>query len=199
MQTVAGLFETRAAAEDAIRRLQAAGFSADRIGVAMKDTREAGEIAEATGAGDLSEEGATIGAVSGASVGALVGLALVGSTLVLPGLGTFLIGGPLVAALTGAGIGAASGGLVGGLIGAGIPETDAQDYASRLERGAHPRLRPGPRGRGSPRPRDPHRRRRPCRLSRQGRADPRFLQADAPPTGAADLGKMGRGRPAGAS
>jgi hypothetical protein len=135
VETVAALFDTRSGAEDAIRRLQAAGYSPDRIGVALKDTREAGAIAEETGVGDLTEEGATVGAVSGAGVGALVGLALVGSTVVLPGLGTFLIGGPLAAALTGAGIGAASGGLVGGLIGAGIPETDAEAYASRLEQG----------------------------------------------------------------
>lgn len=135
MQTVVGLFETRAAAEDAIRRLQTAGFSQDRIGVAMKDARAAGDIAETTGTNDMTEEGATVGAVSGAGVGALVGLALVGSTFVLPGIGAFLIGGPLIAGLTGAGIGAASGGLVGGLIGAGIPEGDAADYAAGLERG----------------------------------------------------------------
>ena len=92
-------------------------------------------LAEATGASDMTEEGATVGAVAGAGVGALVGLALVGSTLVLPGLGPVLVGGALAAGLTGAGIGAASGGLLGGMIGAGIPEAEAQDYASRLERG----------------------------------------------------------------
>ncbi len=53
----------------------------------------------------------------------------------LPGIGTFLIGGPIAAALTGAGIGAASGGLIGGLIGAGIPEDEATHYASGIERG----------------------------------------------------------------
>jgi hypothetical protein len=135
MRTVVGLYETRAAAEDAIRRLQAAGYSQERIGVAMKDTSEAGDIAQATGTSDMTEEGATVGAVAGAGVGALVGLALVGSTIVLPGLGTILVAGALAAGLTGAGIGAASGGLIGGLIGAGIPETEAQDYASRLELG----------------------------------------------------------------
>ncbi|HEX8199432.1 MAG TPA: general stress protein [Isosphaeraceae bacterium] len=135
MRTVVGLFETRDAAEDAIRRLQAAGYGQDRIGVAMRDTRTAGDIAAATGASDMSEEGATVGAVAGAGVGALVGLALVGSTIVLPGLGPLLVGGALAAGLTGAGIGAASGGLIGGLIGAGIPEAEAQDYASRLRHG----------------------------------------------------------------
>ncbi|MBX6314363.1 MAG: hypothetical protein IRY99_15840, partial [Isosphaeraceae bacterium] len=77
---------------------------------------------------------------------ALIGFALVGSTIVLPGVGPILVGGSLAtgslvaggataATLTGAGIGAASGGLIGGLIGAGIPEAEARDYATRLERG----------------------------------------------------------------
>ena len=64
-----------------------------------------------------------------------MGLALVGSNIVLPGVGTFLIGGPLAAALTGAGIGAASGGLIGALVGAGIPEDEAQHYSTGMEQG----------------------------------------------------------------
>ena len=101
----------------------------------MKDAKEATALSDATGANDLSSEGATAGLVSGAGVGALVGIALVGSTVLLPGLGTFLIGGPIAAALTGAGIGAVSGGLIGGLIGAGIPEEEAEHYAAGIERG----------------------------------------------------------------
>ena len=66
----------------------------------------------------------------------MVGIALLGSTVLLPGLGTFLIGGPIAAALTGAGIGAASGGLIGGLIGSGIPEDEAKHYADGIDRGA---------------------------------------------------------------
>jgi hypothetical protein len=54
---------------------------------------------------------------------------------VLPGLGAFLIGGPLAAAIAGAGIGAASGGLLGALIGSGIPEVEAQHYATGIEQG----------------------------------------------------------------
>ena len=135
MKTVAGMFETRNEAEDAIHRLQAAGFGREAIGVAMKDHSESGDLATTTGSNDLSAEGATAGMVSGAAVGALVGIALVGSTVLLPGIGTVLIGGPLAAALTGAGIGAASGGLVGGLIGAGIPEHEAAEYSTRIESG----------------------------------------------------------------
>src|SRR4051812_3722672 len=135
MQNVVGIFETRTEAESAIQRLKEAGIAPEAISIAMKDVRESSNLVESTGAHDLSGEGATAGAVSGAAVGSLIGLALVGSTFVLPGVGTFLIGGPLAAALAGAGIGAASGGLIGALIGAGIPETEAEHYATGIEQG----------------------------------------------------------------
>ena len=135
MRTVVGLFDTREAAEAAILRLTADGIDRESISVAMKDVREASAIADATGVEDLSAEGATAGAMSGAGVGALVGIALIGANVILPGLGTFIIGGPIAAAITGAGIGAASGGLIGGLIGAGIPEEEAEHYASGIDRG----------------------------------------------------------------
>lgn len=135
MQTVIGLFATREEAESAIRRLNANGILSPAISIAMRDSLDAAGLIEATGANDLAGEGATAGAVSGAAVGTLVGLALLGSTIVLPGVGTFLIGGPLAAALTGAGIGAASGGLLGALIGSGIPEHEAEHFASGLEGG----------------------------------------------------------------
>jgi hypothetical protein len=135
MRTVVGLFEDRVSAESAIHRLMADGIDRDSISIAMKDVREASSLSDATGTNDLSSEGATAGLVSGAGVGALVGIALVGSSILLPGVGTFLIGGPIAAALTGAGIGAVSGGLIGGLIGAGIPEDEAEHYATGIERG----------------------------------------------------------------
>jgi len=135
MRTVVGLFDSRGAAENAISRLLADGIDRDSISIAMKDAREATSLSEATGTNDLSSEGATAGVVSGAGVGALVGIALIGSNFLLPGVGTFVIGGPIAAALTGAGIGAASGGLIGGLIGAGIPEDEAEHYSAGIEKG----------------------------------------------------------------
>lgn len=135
MATVVGMFDTRAEAESAIERLRARGVNRDSISVAMKDRKETADMVTSTGAHDLSGEGATAGLVSGAGVGVLVGLAIASSTVILPGIGTFIIGGPLAAALTGAGIGAASGGLVGGLIGAGIPESEAEHFSAGMERG----------------------------------------------------------------
>ena len=135
MRTVVGLFEDRDAAESAIHRLMADGVDRDSISIAMKDVREASALSDDTGVNDLSAEGATAGMVSGAGVGALVGIALIGSTVLLPGIGLIAIGGPIAAALTGAGIGAVSGGLIGGLIGTGIPEEEAHHYAAGIERG----------------------------------------------------------------
>jgi len=135
MRTVVGMFDTNPQAKAAIERLHASGIDPEAISVAMKDDREAAEIASSTGAHDLSGKGATTGMLSGAGVGILVGLAIAGSTIILPGLGTFLIGGPLVAAITGAGIGAASGGLIGALIGLGIPQEEADHFSAGMERG----------------------------------------------------------------
>jgi hypothetical protein len=135
MRHVVGIFETRNEAESAIQRLKASGIGTETISIAMKATHAAGELAESAGVEDMSGEGAAAGIVSGAAVGLLVGLAVAGSTFVLPGVGTFLVGGPLAAALTGAGIGAASGGLLGALIGAGVPEHEAQHYATGVEQG----------------------------------------------------------------
>ncbi len=101
MATIVGMFDTRAEAESAIERLQDRGVQRDSLSVAMKDQKDTADLAASTGAQDLSGEGAVAGLVSGAGVGVLVGLAIASSTVVLPGIGTFLIGGPLAAALTG--------------------------------------------------------------------------------------------------
>jgi hypothetical protein len=137
MHAVIGLFVNRAEAESAVERLVEIDVDRGEIGVAMKDERELAVVRQSTGAtaGDLAGEGATAGFVSGAGVGVLVGLALAGSALVLPGIGPLVIAGPLAAAVTGASIGALSGGVVGGLIGMGIPEDDAKAYSVGLGEG----------------------------------------------------------------
>ena len=137
MQHVIGMFDSRTQAEAAIDRLRAHGVGVDEISVALKDPGDgsAANLAGVTASHDMTEEGTAVGAVSGAAVGALVGILVAGSTMVLPGVGTFLVAGPLAAALTGAGVGAASGGVLGALIGSGIPEADATQYLSGLQSG----------------------------------------------------------------
>lgn len=60
-RTVVGLFGQRAGAEAAIRDLQAAGFPQDRLGVAMQERVEQGDLLQ--GAGGEAAEGAAKGAV----------------------------------------------------------------------------------------------------------------------------------------
>jgi hypothetical protein len=135
VKTIAGMFEAREDARDAIRRLEAAGYPNESVGVALRGGDDTDEWPAPPGVHDLRGEGATVGALSGVGVGALVGMALVGSHVLLPGIGPVLIGGPLIAAMTGAGIGATTGGLVGALIGAGLSPDEAERYSERLKQG----------------------------------------------------------------
>ena len=129
-RTVVGLFPRRSDAESAIRDLKQAGFSDDRIGVAMQDPNEQGDLLESTGG--TAAEGAAAGALSGGLIGGLIGLL---GSLLIPGVGPIVVGGVLASALTGAGLGAATGGVIGALMGMGVPEADAQHFDSGLRSG----------------------------------------------------------------
>jgi hypothetical protein len=129
-RTVVGLFGRRAPAEAAIRDLRAAGFSQDRIGVAMQERIEQADLLE--GVGGEAAEGAAKGAVSGGLVGGLLGLL---GSLLIPGVGPVLVGGVFASTLTGAGIGAATGGLLGMLVALGVPDEDARHFDSGLRSG----------------------------------------------------------------
>ena len=122
-RTVVGLFSHRSAAEAAIRDLRNAGFEDQRIGVAVQERMEQGDLLE--DAGSEPAEGAAKGAVSGGLVGGLLGLL---GSLLIPGLGPVLAGGVLASTLAGVGIGAATGGLLGALVGLGLPEEDARHF-----------------------------------------------------------------------
>jgi hypothetical protein len=55
--------------------------------------------------------------------------------LSIPGLGPFLVAGPIVATLAGIGAGGALGGLSGALLGLAMPEYEAKRYQGRIEKG----------------------------------------------------------------
>ena len=128
-RTVVGLFGHRAHAEAAIRDLQAAEFPQDRIGVAVQERIEQGDLLEGGGG---AAEGAAKGAVSGGVLGGLLGLL---GSLLIPGVGPVVVGGVLASTLTGAGIGAATGGLLGVLVALGVPEEDARHFDGGLRSG----------------------------------------------------------------
>ena len=80
-------------------------------------------------------EGAGVGSAIGGTLGAIVGgIAAIGTSVLIPGLG-LVIAGPLAAALAGAGAGGLTGGLVGALVGAGLPEDEAQRYEGDIKNG----------------------------------------------------------------
>jgi uncharacterized membrane protein len=78
-------------------------------------------------------EGTVTGTLSGSVVGLLAGI----GTLAIPGLGSFIAAGPIIAALGGAGAGATAGGIIGALVGWGIPEYEAKGYQERLKEGGY--------------------------------------------------------------
>lgn len=130
-RVVVALFHDREAAENAIRALQAAGFTRESIGVAVRDRSADGIL---LGDGESrAAEGAATGALSGGVLGGIVGLLVGVGALAIPGIGPVLAGGALAASLgiaggtavAGAGIGAATGGVLGALVGLGIPDAEA--------------------------------------------------------------------------
>lgn len=127
---VFGMYSDRARAIEAIRELQAAGFTDRQIGVAMKDQQA--QEALLNEAGSDAAHGAATGAVGGGVLGGLIGLL---GSLIVPGLGPVVVGGVLASTLTGAGIGAVGGGVIGGLLGAGASEEDVAHLDTRFRAG----------------------------------------------------------------
>ncbi|MGI9034959.1 MAG: hypothetical protein ACR2GD_02855, partial [Pyrinomonadaceae bacterium] len=85
--------------------------------------------------GSKALEGAGTGSAIGGTLGAVIaGIAAIGTSVVLPGLG-LIVAGPLLAAFAGAGAGGLTGGLVGALVGSGIPEERAKVYDEGVRNG----------------------------------------------------------------
>jgi hypothetical protein len=141
MKTVAGLFETRSSAEQAIQDLRTAGFDSQRVSVMARDPERARDVANETGAevATGAATGAGLGAILGGAAGWLVGI----GALAIPGIGPVVAAGPIAAALgvagttaaAGAGVGLVTGGLVGALTGWGFSESEARAYEQGVERG----------------------------------------------------------------
>jgi len=133
---VTGLFRDRDSAERAYNAVADRGYNKEDVTLMMSDdTRKTYFNDTDTELGSKAAEGAGIGAGIGGTIGAvLAGIAAVGTTLVLPGIG-LVVAGPIAAALAGAGAGGVAGGLVGALIGAGIPEERVKHYEEGIKNG----------------------------------------------------------------
>jgi hypothetical protein len=144
LQTIIGVFQDRFDAEAAIDELNKMGFNPKDVSVVIKEAANAPDISGRKG-GRVTE-GAVSGAATGGVLGGLAGLLIGIGALAIPGVGAFLVGGPIAVALgltgaaattiSGATTGALAGGMVGGLIGLGVPEEDAQLYEQKIREGA---------------------------------------------------------------
>lgn len=136
---LSGLFRDRDSAERAYSSMKDRGYNDEDINVMMSDdTRDryySGDGAADTELGSKALEGAGAGSAIGGTLGAIIGgIAAIGTSVLLPGLG-LIVAGPLAAALAGAGAGGLTGGLVGALIGSGIPEEHAELYNEGVKNG----------------------------------------------------------------
>ena len=128
-----GIFPSQSAAEAAVDRLHAAGFSKDDVSVLMADKQSSKDFAAEKNT--KVPEGTTAGVLGGGTLGGTLGLLAGIGALAIPGVGPLIAAGPIMGALAGLGIGGAVGGLVGALVGMGIPEYEAKRYEGRVSDG----------------------------------------------------------------
>lgn len=135
---VSAVFDSHSEAEAAVRELRQAGVRDTALSVIAKRNDNSGDYGDAD-THEVKEkgEGLVKGALGGAGIGALLGLA----ALAIPGVGPLAAAGAIAAsaapeaAAIGAGVGALTGGLTGLLTKHGVSEEDAKYYEGRINEG----------------------------------------------------------------
>lgn len=141
METVAGVFSSRAAAEDAVRQIHSLGVPNDRIALltpGMNDERVEKTVptADSEQAGMGPAMGGTVGGAMGVAGGATLGVAA--ASLLVPGVGPVIAGALLGAALFGAGgtvAGMAAGEALEKELVTGLPHDELYLYEDALRKG----------------------------------------------------------------
>ena len=135
-RVLTGMFRDRDSAERAYNSALSRGYTKDDVNLLMSDkTRDTYFADDDSALGSKALEGAGTGSAIGGTLGAIIaGIAAIGTSVLLPGLG-LVVAGPLAAALAGAGAGGLTGGLIGALVGSGIPEDRAREYEEGIKNG----------------------------------------------------------------
>lgn len=130
-QTVTYVYDDPSLAGQAVRALEAAGFSDSEISIVRQDGGS--ELVEGRddSVGDGATTGASVGLAAGAGAGLLASLGLIA----IPGLGPLVAAGVLATTLAAGAAGAVGGGIIGALVDYGISEEEAPVYAENLRRG----------------------------------------------------------------
>ena len=131
------LFDSRGEAERAVSELRTAGIDDDAISIiGRRDDDVVGDLDDDDG---VNKSGAVKGALGGAALGTVLGIA----ALAIPGVGPLAAAGAIAAsavpgaAAIGAAAGATAGGIAGLLTEHGVDEDDARYYEGRLNDGGY--------------------------------------------------------------
>jgi hypothetical protein len=125
--------KTETQAIEIVDQLKAADFSSNDISVLFPDKTGTKDFAHEQHT--KAPEGATTGGVAGGILGGALGWLFGVGALAIPGVGPFIVAGPIVAALSGAAVGGTVGGIAGALVGWGIPEYEAKRYEGKVKNG----------------------------------------------------------------
>jgi hypothetical protein len=134
---VIGAIKPRERVDNIVKQLQAAGIPEKDISLIAPDDRQGRDPDDekprenADRVHDLTV-GAAVGGIALGALGCLVGLV----SLAIPGLGLFIVAGPLAAVLGDVAVGGALGAVAGGLIGLRVPEHKAKAYEESLRSGS---------------------------------------------------------------
>lgn len=135
--TAVAVFASHAAAEDAIKQLQQAGFDLRALSIVGKDYETREDVVGYYTAGDRIKLWGGSGALWGGIWGLLFGAAF----LIVPGLGPVVVGGPLVAAIIGgletAVVAGGVSAIGAGLYSIGIPKNSVLDYETAIRAGKY--------------------------------------------------------------
>lgn len=140
MNTVAGIFQSRSQAEQAIENLRALGLSDENLSLLAPGAEEQVEPDVPTSDTEQPGMGNALGGLVGGAMGAASGMTLgaAAASLLVPGVGPIMAAGIIGAALFGAGgaaAGMAAGGALEGQIAQGLPHDELFIYEDALRQG----------------------------------------------------------------
>src|SRR5882724_9990346 len=130
MTDIAGIFDSKMQANQAVSELLDAGFKKENINlIASDNAHHSIFVSPMDDVNACSAKGSFAGALIGGTLGAIVA-SITAVHLYIPGIGH--VGGQVVAIIAGACVGVAAGGLSGALVGAGLGADAARKYKKAI-------------------------------------------------------------------
>ncbi len=138
-QKAVAVFSNRGDINNAFEALRQSDFPNENLSMILRDFEE--QVGDIDVTSHEARRGAAVGTVTGTVLGMVGGLALAASTsIVLPGIGSVIVAGPLasvVSTLVGGGAGGISGGVLGLFTDIGLSDPEAEVFSSYLANGGY--------------------------------------------------------------